>query len=161
MQAQGTTLQAFAVGADEGEARWWGDGLAVIKATAAQTGGLMTIVEITEPAGAEAPLHVHHHEDEGIWILEGSATFEVDGARIEARAGDYVFSPRNVPHRYTVGEQGCRMLFMVTPGGFENLVIAMSEPAPYRTLPPPGGDGPDIDRLQAIAAEHGGELIDG
>ena len=45
--------------------------LAVIKATAADTGGQMTIIEVTEPPGAEAPLHVHHREDEGFWILEG------------------------------------------------------------------------------------------
>ena len=29
------------------------------------------------------------------------------------------------------------MLFILTPGGFEDLVLAMSEPADARTLPPP------------------------
>ena len=60
-----------AVRSDEGEARWWFGSLAVIKATAADTGGQFTIVEVTEPPGAEAPLHVHHREDEAFWILEG------------------------------------------------------------------------------------------
>ena len=87
----------------------------MIKATAADTGGQLTIIEVTEPPGVEAPLHVHHREDEGFWILEGDVTFEVGDATIEASAGDYAFGPRDIPHRYTVGPDGCRMLFICTP----------------------------------------------
>ena len=88
-------LAPVAVRSDEGEARWWFASLTVIRATGADTGGQMTIVEITEPPGSEAPLHVHHREDEGFWILEGSATFQVGDATIEASAGDYLFGPRD------------------------------------------------------------------
>jgi hypothetical protein len=56
---------------DTANARWWLDALAVIKAGAADTGGQLTIVEVTEPPNGEAPLHVHHREDEGFLILEG------------------------------------------------------------------------------------------
>ncbi len=153
------TLTPIAVGKDEGEARWWLGMLAVIKATAADTGGQMTIVEITNPPGFAAPLHVHHREDEGFWLLEGDATFEVGDTTIEAHAGDYVFGPRDIPHRYTVGSAGCRMLFIMTPGGFEDLVIAMSEPAASRTLPPPSEAEPDWQRVAAIAEAHGCELL--
>ena len=55
------------------------------------TGGQMTIVEVTEPPGAEAPLHVHRNEDEAFWILEGDVTLEVGGNTVEAHAGDYAF----------------------------------------------------------------------
>ena len=152
-------LEPVAVRGDEGEARWWFAALAVIKATAADTGGQMTIVEMTEPPGAEAPLHVHHREDEGFWILEGDVTLEVGDTTIEARAGDYAFGPRGVPHRYTVGDAGCRMLFICTPGGFENLVMAMSEPAGSRTLPPPADGPPDMERMATIAKAHGCDLV--
>jgi mannose-6-phosphate isomerase-like protein (cupin superfamily) len=152
-------LQPVAVGKDEGDARWWFGSLAVIKASVADTGGQMAIIEITEPPGAEASLHVHHREDEGFWILEGSATFEVGDTTIEAEAGDYLFGPRDIPHRYTVGPAGCRMLFIMTPGGFEDLVIAMSEPAASRTLPPPSDEEPDWERVAAIAKAHGAELL--
>jgi mannose-6-phosphate isomerase-like protein (cupin superfamily) len=84
-------LEPVAVPVEHGEARWWGDGLAEIKATASDTGGQMTILEITEPPDKAAPLHVHHTEDEGFWILDGSATFEVGHKVIEVRAGDYLF----------------------------------------------------------------------
>jgi quercetin dioxygenase-like cupin family protein len=153
------TLKPVVVRSDEGEARWWFGSLAVIKAAAADTGGQMTIVEITEAPGVEAPLHVHHREDEGFWILEGDVTFEVGDATIQAHAGDYVFGPRDIPHRYTVGNAGCRMLFIMTPGGFEDLVLEMSEPAGSRSLPPPSDEEPDWERIAAIAEAHGAELL--
>lgn len=153
------TLTPIAVGKDEGEARWWLGMLAVIKATAADTGGQMAIVEVTTPPGFAAPLHVHHWEDEAFWLLEGDATFEVGGTTIEAHAGDYLFGPRGIPHRFTVGTAGARMLFILTPGGFEELVIAMSEPAASRTLPPPSDEEPDRERIAAIARAYGNELL--
>jgi quercetin dioxygenase-like cupin family protein len=152
-------LNPVAVTRDEGEARWWFGSLAVIKATAADTGGLMTIIEITNPPGFAAPLHVHHREDEGFWILEGDATIEVGNTVIEAHAGDYAFGPRDIPHRYTVGETGCRMLFLLTPGGMEGLIIATSEPAASRTLPPPSAGVLDLERIVALAKAYGNELL--
>jgi quercetin dioxygenase-like cupin family protein len=152
------TLEAVAVRNGEGEARWWFGMLAEIKATAADTGGRLTIVEVTCAPGFEAPLHVHHREDEAFWILEGDVTLYVGDQTIEASAGDYAFGPRDIPHRYTVGDAGCRMLFICTPGGFEALVRDMSEPAAERKLPPPGPP-PDLDWVQAIANKHGNELL--
>ena len=159
IKQQPSALEPMYVSADAGQARWWFDSLAVVKATAADTGGLLSIVEVTEPPGSEAPLHVHHHEDEGFWILDGNVTFEVGDTAIEAHAGDYVFGPRGIPHRYMVGPAGCRMLFLVTPGGFEELIIAMSAPAASRTLPPPSDEEPDWEQVAAIAKAHGNELL--
>ncbi len=159
---QTQALKPVAVRKDEGEARWWFGALAELKATAADTGGQMTIVEITAPPGLEAPLHVHHRDDEGFWVLEGSVTFEVGEAIIEASAGDYVFGPRDIPHRYTVGNDGCRMLFILLPGGIEDVIRKTSDPAQSRTLPPPTEgehDPAEIERLKEIVAEHGYELL--
>ncbi len=159
---QTQALKPVVVRKNEGEARWWFGALAELKATAADTGGQMTIVEVTEHPGAEAPLHVHHRDDEGFWILEGEVTFEVGDTTIEASAGDYVFGPRDIPHRFTVGDDGCRMLFIFVPGGIEDVIRATSEPAPTRTLPPPLEEEPDAgesERLKEIVAEHGYELL--
>jgi mannose-6-phosphate isomerase-like protein (cupin superfamily) len=157
---QNTQLLAPAVTrSEEGEARWWFASLAEVKATAEQTGGLLSIVQITEAPNAAAPLHVHHREDESFWILDGEVTFEVGDATIHASAGDFLFGPRGVPHRYTVGSAGCRMLFIMTPGGFENLVRDMSVPARERTLPPPSDDEPDWEHVAAVAKANGCELL--
>lgn len=155
-----TTDLAPAVGRrGEGEARWWIDCLAEILITADDTGGALSVLEITEAPGAEAPLHVHHRDDETFVILEGEVTLEVGGATIAARPGDVVFGPRRVPHRYAVGPDGCRMLFVMTPGGFEGLVREMSVPAGARTLPPPADEEPDWEMVAAVAAAHGCELL--
>jgi mannose-6-phosphate isomerase-like protein (cupin superfamily) len=153
------TLDALAVRKDEGEALWWFAALSVIKASGADTGGQMTILEQTEPPNTEGPLHVHHREDEAFFILEGSATFQVGDQTIEAGAGDYLFGPRHVPHKYDTGPEGCRMLFICTPGGFEDLVIGMSRPAESLTLPPSSTEEPDWERVGADAAANGCELL--
>ena len=130
-----------------------------ILATGEQTGGAVSIWEEVVEPGWGPPLHVHHREDEGFWILEGDVTLEVGGTTIEAHAGDYAFGPRDIPHRYTVGDSGCRMLFIFTPGGFEDLLVATSEPAVDRTLPPPSTAEPDLERIAAIAKAYGNELL--
>jgi mannose-6-phosphate isomerase-like protein (cupin superfamily) len=153
------TAEALAVARGEGEARWWVGMLAEIKATAADTGGRLAVVEVTCGPGHQVPLHVHHREDEAFWILEGAATFQVGDRSIEAGAGDYLFGPRDVPHRFDVGGEGCRMLFILTPGGLEDLIRATSEPAQARTLPPPAPEAPDFDQLKAIVKRYGCELL--
>jgi quercetin dioxygenase-like cupin family protein len=153
-------LAPLSVPADGGEARWWGEGLAVIKATGADTGGRIAIIEITEPPGAVAPKHVHHNEDEGFWVLEGDVTFDVGGTTIAASAGDYAFGPRDIPHSYRVGPDGCRMLFIVTPAGFEELVRLISVPAQTRSLPPSPQEPPDMAELPALVAGYGCEILD-
>ncbi len=157
--AQTETLKTAAVAGGEGEARWWFGVLAEIKATAADTGGQFTLVEITCGGGYEGVRHVHHREDEGFWILEGDVTLDIGGTVIEATAGDYAFGPRDIPHSFTAGDNGCRMLFILTPGGFEDLVMATSEPAQSRTVPPPPEQMPDMDKLQAVVARFGGEIL--
>jgi mannose-6-phosphate isomerase-like protein (cupin superfamily) len=157
---QMTALDPLTVARDGGEARWWFGTLAVIKTTAAETNGQLTIVDVTNPPGMEAPLHVHYRDDEGFWILEGSATIEVGDTTIEANAGDYVFGPRNIPHRYTVGDSGCRMLFIMVPGGMEEVIRATSEPAASLTVPPPADEEPDMEAIKAIVKAHGYELLD-
>ena len=140
------------------QARWWFDALAVIRATRETTNGQLTIIEVTEPPGAEAPLHVHHREDEAFYVLDGTVAITVGDTTTELAAGDVAFGPRDIPHRYTVGPDGCRMLFICTPGGFEKLVTEMSRPAEALTLPPASTEEPDWEHVGAVAAANGCEL---
>jgi mannose-6-phosphate isomerase-like protein (cupin superfamily) len=153
--------RTFAHEPGEGEARWWFGGLATIKATKEQTGGHYTLVEVLEPEG-EGPLHVHYREDEGFWVLEGELTFEVGEERIKTGPGSFVFGPKDVPHRFTVESGPARLLFILSPGGFEEFVYATSEPAEERTLPP-APEGPpseaEMEQLRALARQYGGELL--
>jgi quercetin dioxygenase-like cupin family protein len=153
---------ATAIRAGEGEARWWFAALAEIKACAADTDGQLTIVEVTEPPGAQAPLHVHHREDEGFWVLEGELTFEVGKETIKASPGSFLFGPRDIPHRYTVDSGPAKMLFILSPAGFEEFIYATSEPAREYTLPPPPEGPPteaEMEQLGVLAREYGAELL--
>jgi quercetin dioxygenase-like cupin family protein len=155
--------RTFRLDTGEGEARWWlGITLATIKATGKETQGRYTLVEVVEPEGAEAPLHVHHGEDEAFWVLEGELTFGVGEKAIKASPGSFVFGPRDVPHRYTVDSGPARMLFILSPPGFEEFIYATSEPAKENALPPLPEEPPDpaeMEKVGALARQYGCELL--
>jgi mannose-6-phosphate isomerase-like protein (cupin superfamily) len=141
-----------------GQQRWFFGMLAEVKASAADTGGRYTLVEMTAPAGLETPLHVHHVEDEGFYVLEGSITVQVGDDTVELGAGRHAFGPHGVPHRFTVGPHGARMLWVLTPGGFEDLIEEASVPAEAPTVPPPSVL-PPADAAE-IVLRHGNELLE-
>src|SRR5918998_5805685 len=161
-QEEDAASRTFAHEPGEGEAVWWIGMLATIKATAEQTGGRYTLVEILAPDGFASPLHVHHPEDEAFWILEGEMTFYVGEQTIKARPGSFLFGPKEVPHAFSVDSGPARLLFVLSPAGLEGLIREMGEPARSLTVPPQPEYPPDeaeMGRLMAIAARYGGEML--
>ncbi len=140
-----------------GEPRWFFGTLLQVRAAAADTNGQYTLVEVRCPPGLEAPLHVHHREDEGFHVLEGSVTLRVGDETIELGPGGHAFGPRDIPHAFTAGPEGVRMLWVLTPGGFEDLVEEASVPAARLSLPP-ADVVPPAD-VAEIARRHGNELL--
>ncbi len=140
-----------------GQPRWFFGMLAEVKASAADSAGQYTLLEITAPPGLETPLHVHYNEDEGFHVLEGSVTIYVGDETVELVAGQHAFGPRDVPHKFTVGPDGARMIWVLTPGGFEDFVEDVSVPAETPTLPP-AHVGPPED-VAEIVLKHGNELL--
>ena len=161
-EEDGAASRVFGLEEGEGNARWWGGGLATIKATGKETGDLYSIVEVLEPQGASAPLHLHRKEDEAFYVLEGEMTFEIGEQTIKASPGSFVFGPKDVPHRYTVESGPARMLFLLSPAGFEEFIYATSEPARERTLPPPTEGPPseaEMEQLVAVGRQYGIEFL--
>src|SRR5581483_6235891 len=142
-----------------GQPRWFFGMLAEVKASAADTAGQYTLVEVSAPPGLEAPLHVHYTEDEGFYVLEGNVAVVVGGETVELAAGQHAFGPRDVPHRFSVGRDGARMLWVLTPGGFENLLEEASVPAETPTVPPASVRPPD--NVAEIIQRHGNEVLAG
>ena len=142
-----------------GRQYWFFGMLAEIKASAADTNGQYTLVEITAPAGLQTPLHVHYREDEGFYVLEGSVTIEVGEATVELGAGQHALGPRDIPHRFTVGPDGARMIWVLTPTGFEDFIDEVSVPAEAPTVPPAHVLPPE--NAAEIVLKHGMELLPG
>ena len=139
--------------------RWFFGMLAEIKASAADTGGRYTLVEITAPAGFQAPLHVHYTDDEGFYVLEGSVTIVVGDETVELAAGQHAYGPRDVPHTFIIGPDGAKMLWVLAPGGFEDFIEEVSVPAEQPTVPPEGVTPPE--NAAEIVLRHGMELLPG
>jgi mannose-6-phosphate isomerase-like protein (cupin superfamily) len=162
--AEEAESRIFALDPGEGEAWWWMGGLATVKATAEQTGGRYTLVEVLVPEFPmeESLLHVHHFEDEGFYILEGEMTFYVGDQTIKASPGSFLFGPKDVPHAFSVDSGPARLLFVLSPAGMEGAIREMGEPARTLTIPPPPEEPPDeaeMGRLMAIADRYGGEML--
>jgi mannose-6-phosphate isomerase-like protein (cupin superfamily) len=162
LNAEEAHSRTFAHEPGEGEAWWWFGMLATIKATKEQTGGRSSLVEILTPDGYGSVLHVHHQEDEGFYILEGEMTFYVGDQMIKAHPGSYLFGPKDVPHAFTVDSGPARLLFVLSPAGFEGLIRETGEPAKSLTVPSQLNEEPDeaeMERMIAIGARYGAEIL--
>ena len=108
--------------------------------------GLVEMLDM--PAGDMPPLHVHHEQNEGFYVLDGELTVFLPGREVLLRAGDCLLAPRGVPHAYRVGDTPARALVLSSPGGFEAFVRAVASL-------------PEVDpgALAVTATEHGIEIL--
>src|ERR1700683_1749222 len=106
-------LQPSLLHKDEGQAIWFLNSLAIVKATTESTGGAFGLIDNVIPAGFASPYHVHHAEDESFYVTEGEVTFICGGKKQKAGPGAYVFGPREIPHGFRVeGPAQARMLLL-------------------------------------------------
>ena len=72
------------------------------------------------PRTLGAPMHVHEHEDEYSYVLEGEVGVQIGDEVRYARAGDLVVKPRGIPHAFwNRTDEPARLLEIISPGGFE------------------------------------------
>ena len=111
----------FAIPAGGGERLSFSGAEFVIRVSAAMTGGAFAIIE--EIAPLDTPLHVHEHEDELFYVLEGDHVFEVGDEEFRVGPGGLAFAPRGIPHaqRRVVPRVG-RQLVLISPGGWEGFL---------------------------------------
>jgi quercetin dioxygenase-like cupin family protein len=113
------------------------------------TGGDLGLVDMLEiPAGDMPPLHLHHREDEGFYVIAGRMTLHLPGRAIELGPGEFALAPRGVPHTYRVGDAPAHVLVTSTPSGFERFVGAV---ATLEELDPAA--------LTAVAGDHDIEIL--
>ena len=82
------------------------------------TNGELFIIEHTTRQKGGPPRHIHPHQDEWFYVIEGEFLFEVNHDRVTLRPGGSVLAPRNLPHAWAfVGNNGGKMLISYTPAG--------------------------------------------
>jgi len=129
-----------------------------------ETGGRFTLVEHPiAPHALAGPMHVHAHEDEYSYVLEGEVGFQVGDEVFSAGPGQLVAKPRGIWHGFwNAGDEPARVLELISPGGFENY---FAELAPL-LLPERDLDGiarvqetyglqMDFSSIERLSREHG------
>src|SRR4051794_20886798 len=80
------------------------------------------------PRTLAGPSHVHQHENEYSYVLEGEVGFEVGDEAFTAGAGQPVAKPRGIWHAFwNAGDEPARILEVISPAGFERYFAEMSE----------------------------------
>lgn len=137
---------------------WFIDSLAYVHIDGVQSGGALSLSEISAGSGSMPPLHVHHRDDETFYVLEGQVRLFLGGHQLLLDAGQAALAPREVPHTYRIESGGARFMVINSPAGFEQFLRDAADPAPGAELPP--ADRPfDPAELARAAAEHGIEIL--
>lgn len=90
-------------------------------ASASDTHGAYSLLLSHAPTGDQVPLHVHKEVDEAFFVLAGRYRITCGDDTWQAKAHDFVYLPRNVPHAYEVTEGPAAKLILAAPGGIERL----------------------------------------
>jgi mannose-6-phosphate isomerase-like protein (cupin superfamily) len=94
-----------------------------------ETGGGFSLVEHPiPPRTLAAPLHRHSREDEYSFVVEGRMGALLGDDVVFAETGDFAFKPRRQWHTFwNAGDEPCRILEIISPGGFERYFEEMGE----------------------------------
>lgn len=112
-----------------------------------QSEGAYAFVKYTLDRGPAA--HVHLHEDESIYVVDGRILLQIGATQYELMDGDFAFMPKGVPHAFEVLSKTFSGLSVSAPGGvYDKIVddIAIARAA---------GQVLSEDELWAIRATHG------
>lgn len=149
--------QPYVIAHEAGEPVWFLGTLMTVKATGATTRGAFGLIEQELPPGFATPTHVHHHEDESFYILEGEFAFRCGEQTLVAGAGAFVFLPRGIAHGFQVtSDTPARLLQFNFPAGVEQFFIEAGEAAADGSQP---SGPPDFGKMAALAGKYHMEIL--
>lgn len=134
---------------------WYIGHLISILISTKDTMGAFSLIHGYEIRGLEPPPHTHSREDESFYLIDGEIDYSVGGEVINATAGDWIFLPRNIQHSFQVRSEIAEVLIHLSPGGFEDYFIEMSEPAKTMAIPPRPQGPPDVQKIVETATRYG------
>jgi mannose-6-phosphate isomerase-like protein (cupin superfamily) len=143
--------QPYALWPREGRVIDLGDFSMTVKASEAETAGVVSVLEATEPPGFGPPDHVHHDCAEAFYVLEGEYIMSLEDREVVCPAGSFVFIPQGVRHGFRVGDAPSRKLNFYFPasmiGYFDDLSAALRQ------------EDVGEDELAQIATAHAMEIV--
>lgn len=130
-----------------------------ITADAESTDGDYTVLDILAPAGFENGFHTHEPA-EVFHVVDGEIDLFQDGDSERLGAGESAHVPAGAEHGFRAGEDGCRVIAVMSPGGAEAFFRAVGRPIDERTIPEPHPvSEADLGAVFATGAEHGFEFL--
>jgi mannose-6-phosphate isomerase-like protein (cupin superfamily) len=128
-----------------------GDFAMTLKADAGETGGVVSVLEASEPPGFGPPIHVHHDAAEAFYVLDGEYTMYLEDHEFVCPAGTFIFIPVGARHGFRVGAVPSRKLNFFFPaamvGYFDDLAAVVRR------------EDVDDDELAEIARKHSMEIV--
>ncbi len=150
------------IGASEGAVAHLGGCDARFLVYTEESGGGFSMVEHpVPPRSLCAPYHRHHGVDEYSFVLEGRMGALLGDEVIYAEAGELAFKPRDQWHTFwNAGDQPCRILEVISPGGFEHFFAEFSRTMADGTFDPTALEAKygiefDLESVPRLCAEHG------
>jgi quercetin dioxygenase-like cupin family protein len=138
----------------ESKAFWMLNSLYDVKVAGDETGGALTLMEMTIPKGWGPPPHTHPGA-ETVYVVEGSVLYHIGDETIEGGPGSAFHVPGGTLEWFEPASEVVRVLIAYTPGGIDQFFAEVGEPAQKRELPPLSQEPPDFERMAAIGAKHG------
>ncbi|HEY1987749.1 MAG TPA: cupin domain-containing protein [Terracidiphilus sp.] len=130
---QSEEVHLVAAGQDRlGEVHSRGYSSILFKVLPRETNAGLFIIEHANLVKGGPPLHLHTHQEEWFYVMEGEVLFQIGNDRKHLRAGDSILGPRNIPHTFSsVGSAPGRLLIAFTPAGqMEEFLRATAVPDP-------------------------------
>lgn len=131
-----------------------------ILATSDQTNDAYVTVHARVLPGNGPPPHIHTHEEESFYVLEGEMTFWLAGEPMKAGPGSFVRIPPGRPHTFkNQTEREAQMLFTLVPGRrIDRFFRSIASPLPPGETPTP--PTPEtIARVLEQAPHYGIEIL--
>jgi mannose-6-phosphate isomerase-like protein (cupin superfamily) len=123
------------------------------KLTSDQTGGAYYLCEAVFGPESGSAFHIHHREDEVIYVVEGAIEIRLAHEKLLVPAGGVVHLPKGIPHAlYNPLDSNLKIMVHVIPGGLENYFDEMESALQRGPL--------DRETFLSISKKHGLEWLD-
>lgn len=132
------------------------------KVSAQDTEGALCIFEFTGTGGG--PRHLHHEQDEWIYVIDGELDFVVGAERLRRTAGESIFIPRKTAHLWTcMSGRPAKIINVYQPAG--KMEEFFREVSTFKNLPTREDvinktyTDEQVQALDRLFSDHGMDLL--